>query len=351
MRLLKVTALTLLFFAILYFLGPKPATPVYNNALTAIPSNPQALENYVQAKESKHKLKPGNNAEIIWYDRLQKKTEYAIVYLHGFTASHEEGNPVHTDIARVFGCNLYLSRLDEHGIDTTEIMINLTAQSLWESAREAYNIGKQLGNKVIIMGTSTGGSLALQLAATYPDIAALILISPNIAINDPNAWLINNHWGLQIARIVKGSNYNLASNKTHIYKQYWNYKYRLEAAVQLQEYLETTMTKETFDKVHQPVLTLFYYKDDANQDPVVKVSAMRQMVEELGTPANLKKEMAIPNAGNHVMGSYILSKDIPSVEKAITDFMMNDLEMKTKFADTAMPALLILKGQNMNRKK
>lgn len=350
MRLLKVTFITLLFFAILYYLGPHPSTPVYNTALPKIPSGARLLKAYVNANEARHKLKPGNKAEIIWHDSLQQKTEFAIVYLHGFTASHEEGNPVHTDIANIFGCNLYLSRLAEHGIDTTEPMVNLTAQNLWESAREAYNIGKQLGNKVIIMGTSTGGSLALQLAATYPDIAALILISPNIAINDPNAWLLNNHWGLQMARIVKGSNYNLATNKTAIYKQYWNYKYRLEAAVQLQEYLETTMTKENFEKVHQPVLTLYYYKDENNQDPVVKVSAMQQMMEELGTPANQKKEMALPNAGNHVMGSYILSKDLPNVEKAISDFMINDLKMKTKFSDTAMSMFLIKKGQNIIRK-
>ena len=35
------------------------------------------------------------------------------------------------------------------------------------------------------MATSTGGTLALKLAAEYPDIAGLILLSPNIAINDP----------------------------------------------------------------------------------------------------------------------------------------------------------------------
>ena len=51
------------------------------------------------------------------------------------------------------------------------------------------------------MGTSTGGTQALQLAAAYPnDVAALILMSPNIEINDPNAWILNNHWGLQLAQ-------------------------------------------------------------------------------------------------------------------------------------------------------
>ena len=52
-------------------------------------------------------------------------------------------------------------------------MINLTADKLWNSAKEAYAIGRQLGKKVILIATSTGGTLALKLAAEYPDIAGL----------------------------------------------------------------------------------------------------------------------------------------------------------------------------------
>ena len=328
MRLLKFIGITLLILIIIYLLGPHPSKPAYEKSLTALPAKPGALEQYIANKEGSHKVKPGNNAEIIWYDSLHQKTEYAIVYLHGFSASREEGNPVHTDIAKKFGCNLYLSRLAEHGIDTTEPMMNLTAATLWESSKEAYNIGRQLGKKVILMGTSTGGSLALQLAATYPDVAALVLLSPNITINDPNAWLLNNPWGLQIARLVKGSNYNESANKTPVYKKYWDYKYRLEAAVQLEEYLETAMTKETYTDIKQPVLTLYYYKDEQHQDPVVKVSAIQEMMKDLSTPANQKKEQAIPNAENHVMGSYILSKDIPTVEKAINGFMTEVINIR-----------------------
>ena len=41
-------------------------------------------------------------------DSLKEKTEYAVVYLHGFSASQEEGDPVHYDFAKKFGCNLFL---------------------------------------------------------------------------------------------------------------------------------------------------------------------------------------------------------------------------------------------------
>ena len=273
--------------------------------------------------EAQHKLKPDNQARIIWVnDSLKQKTDYAIVYLHGFSASQGEGDPLHRNIAKKFGCNLYLSRLAEHGIDTTDQLINLTPDKYWESAKQALAIGKQLGRKLILLCTSTGGTLGLQLAAAYPDdIYALILLSPNIAINDPNAWMINNHWGLQIARMVKKSNYNTSDDDRPLYKQYWNKPYRLEAAVALEELLETTMNKETFEKVKQPTLVLYYYKDEQHQDDVVKVSDILKMFDELGTPPALKRKQAMPNTGNHVLGSPIKSNDVAGVENEVEKFM------------------------------
>lgn len=329
MRLLKRLLLVIVVLGMVYVIGPHPSTPLYSPSLPAVPADPVALTHYIQMQEAQHRIKPNNEARIVWAnDSTHAKTEYAIVYLHGFSASQEEGNPVHRNIAKEFGCNLYLARLDQHGIDTTDALYNMTAEHLWETAKQAYAIGKQLGQKVILMGTSTGGTLALQLAAAYPDIAALILYSPNIAINDPNAWLLNNPWGLQIARLVKGSKLNTAGNNTPIYSQYWNHQYRLEATVQLEELLETSMNKSHFEQIKQPTLTLCYYKDEQHQDPVVKVSAMRTMMEELGTAANKKRLVPIPDAGTHVLASPIQSKDIVSVEKQTAAFMTEVLGMK-----------------------
>jgi pimeloyl-ACP methyl ester carboxylesterase len=252
-------------------------------------------------------------------DSLKQRTDYAVVYLHGFSASQEEGDPVHYEFAQQFGCNLYLSRLDAHGVDTTDPLASFTAQGIWETAKEAYAIGKQLGKKVILLSTSTGGTLALKLAAEYPDIAGLILLSPNIAINDPNAWLLNNPWGLQIAHLVTGK-HRKVDDTTAIYAQYWNNWYSTKSLVQLEELLESTMKESTFRKVTQPTLLLYYYKDEDHQDDVVKVTAMKRMFNQLGTPDNLKRQVAIPNAGNHVIGSYIKSKDLESVMRECEKF-------------------------------
>ncbi|MCA6472079.1 MAG: alpha/beta hydrolase [Chitinophagaceae bacterium] len=328
MRLISRWLLVAAGILVLYWVGPNPADPVYTNDLPVLSDSPQQLEMYVAEQEKKHQIKPDNQARIVWNnDSLKNTTEYALVYLHGFSASQEEGNPVHRNLAKAFGCNLYLARLAEHGIDTSDALMNYTAEGLWQTAKEAYAIGKKLGKKVILMGTSTGGTVALQLAAAFPEIAGIILYSPNISINDPNAWLLNNPWGLQIARLVKGSNFNTAGQDDSTYKKYWNHTYRLEATVQLQELLETTMVPATFGAVRQPVLALYYFKDENNQDKVVKVSAIQKMMQELGTPDSLKRSVAMANAGNHVLASPIVSKDVAGVEKETSTFLQQVMKL------------------------
>ncbi|MGZ8556827.1 MAG: alpha/beta hydrolase [Chitinophagaceae bacterium] len=320
MKFIKGLGIIILVLIIVYFLGPYPASPKYSKDLPVIPAEPALLEKYINDHEALHKLKPDNQARIVWInDSIKNKTDYAVVYLHGFSASQEEGDPVHHQFAKKFGCNLYLSRLAEHGIDTTEAMASLTADNLWNSAKEAYAIGKQLGKKVILMATSTGGSLALKLAAEYPEISSLVLLSPNIAINDPLAWIANNHWGLQVAQLVKGR-YNITDDSTELEKQYWYNKYRMESITEMQELLETTMKASVFEKIKQPVLLLYYYKDEEHQDKTVKVSAMKRMFRQLGTPDSLKRAIAIPNAGEHVIGSYIKSKDLQTVSDECEKF-------------------------------
>ena len=327
MRFLKWFGIFLVILIIVYFLGPQPSTPKYKNDLPSIPSDVMQLEKYIAANEATHKLKPDNEARVIWFnDSTKEKTEYAVVYLHGFSASQEEGDPVHREFAKKFGCNLYLARLAEHGVDTTNPLANYTAEKSWRSAVEAYAIGKQLGRKIILMSTSTGGTLALKLCGEFPDIVANIMMSPNIAINDPNAWLLNNHWGLQIAHLIVGKQ-RTVEDTTALYAKYWNNRYSTSSLVQLEELLESTMKEPTFKKVTQPTLMLYYFKDKDHQDSVVKVSAMKRMFAQLGTPDSLKREIALPNTENHVLASPIKSKDVESVKREIEKFAIEILKL------------------------
>jgi pimeloyl-ACP methyl ester carboxylesterase len=322
-----------------YVAGPNPATPQYKTGMPIVPDSMHALEVYINNKEAQHKIKPDNEARVVWWnDSVKTKTPYSIVYLHGYSASQAEGDPVHRTIAKKFGCNLFLSRLDGHGIDTTEPMANMTVDSYWESAKEALVIGKKLGNKVILMGTSTGASQALQLAGLYPnDVYALLLLSPNIEINNDKAYLLNNPWGLKVAQMVTGSDHNVAKDDRPVYKQYWHYRYPFSSTAELQEMLETSMVPETFKKVMQPVLLLYYYKDSLNQDNVVRVDKMLEMYDQLSTPAALKRKQAMPKTGDHVMASYIKSKDVEGVEKEIEKYIMEMLKIRP--VDTTKKAM------------
>jgi esterase/lipase len=325
-RFIKISFPLLLLIGI-YFLGPTPEKPTYSKSMPAVPSGSIELEQYIAAQESKHTIKPNNEAHIIWNDSSKQKTPYAVVYLHGFSASQVEGDPTHRKFAKAFGCNLYLPRLADHGIDTTETLLQFTVDRAWESAKEALAIGKKIGEKVILLSTSTGGTLALMLAAEYPeDVFALINLSPNIAINDGAAFILNDPWGLQIARLVKGGKYNV-TDASEEQSRYWNKKYRLESVTQLEELLESSMKKDLFKKVTQPSLTLYYYKSEEEQDPQVKVSAMLKMHEQLGTPDDLKVAKAMPGAGAHVLGSSMTSKDLEGVMKEIEKFVIEKLGM------------------------
>lgn len=328
----KVLKFVLLLGAILllvYFLGPKVATPTLDKSLPEVTSNLGQIEQEIIRREAAiPNIKPDNQARIVWADSIPRKTAYSIVYLHGWSASQEEGDPVHLETAKRYGCNLYLPRLTGHGLIEDEPMLTLTADALLASAKEAIAIGKQLGDKVILMATSTGGTLALYLAGGDPDIAGLILYSPNIEIFDPNATLLAKPWGLQLAKLVKGGDYHEFDEITAMDRQYWTTKYRVEALTQLQVLVDKTMTEETFKSVQQPVFLGYYYRDEIHQDSTVSVPAMLAMFDQLGTPDAKKKKVAFPDAGAHVIGSYITSKDLKSVIRETNSFMENYLGLK-----------------------
>jgi esterase/lipase len=295
-----------------YFLGPKPENPVLmpSASWTDIPDSVSQIDSYIAAKESKTLLKPGNEARIIWADSAQpKKTKIVFMYVHGFSASPMEGDPLHREVAKKFGANLLLARVAGHGVpDSDSTYATVTADDYYQSVENYYAIAKKLGDEVVVLGTSFGGAMSLVLAANHPEIKALMLYGPCIAIKDPNATLLDNPWGLQMAHLITGSDYRDIPVMAPGHAENWSLHYRLEGVVAVQNLLTHAMTKEVFEKVKIPVFMGYYYKDEEHQDNVVSVDAMKEMYAALGTPAALKREEAFPNSGNHVITSNLLGK-------------------------------------------
>ncbi len=326
----RIILILVLLPIVIFRLGPRPEKVKLTTELPTITTEVAQLDSLVAARESEFSIKPDNASRIIWNnDSLHVQTEYCLLYLHGFSASWYEGCPTHEHFAKHFGMNLYLPRLADHGLLTDDPLLHMTPAALYESAKEALVIARKLGQKVIVMGTSTGGTLALKLAADFPDlINGLFLLSPNIRINNPKAFLLSGPWGLQIARAVYKSDYRVTNDDFSCKEcQYWNCKYRLEATVYLQQLVEETMHKKTFSRVKAPVFLAYYYKDETHQDPVVRVDAMQQMFAQLSTPETQKHQQAFPTAGVHVIGCELFSGAQPEVEKACIDFASEQMKI------------------------
>jgi hypothetical protein len=55
---------------------------------------------------------------------------------------------------------------------------------------------------------------------------------------------------------------------------------------------------------------------------------MKRMFVQLATPDSLKRQVAIPNAENHVLGSPIKSKDVENVKTEVDKFAVEILRLK-----------------------
>ena len=205
---LKYSGLGILLLGVFALLGPKVSYDAFDNKPINLGIGIDNIEKYIKDKEAKEEgIKPDNESQIIWADSA-KQTEYAVVYLHGFSASQGEGMPVHTDFAKRYGCNLFLPRLAFHGLEDKDAFKNFTPKELVNSAKEAIAVGKTLGKKVILMSCSTGGTLSVYLAANNPEISSLLLFSPNIDIADKRSGLLTGPWGSQMVKLIENGDYH-----------------------------------------------------------------------------------------------------------------------------------------------
>ena len=307
---------------ITYLLGPKPTPPHLEVPMFKLTGDLLNLDKQIQADEATEQgIRPDCQARIVWADSTKKqKTKIAFVYIHGFSATQEEGNPIHRNIAKKYGANLYLARLAGHGVNLGDsTMAKVTADDFIHSAEYALAIGKTLGDEVVIICTSFGGALTTYLASNHPEIKAIVMYSPCIKIYDDNAEILDNHWGLALGKAVSGSYVRdfAATNPQHA--KYWCQHYHLNGVIALQNFLTNVMNPATFAKIKCPAFMGYYYKNEEEQDKVVSVPAMLKMFDELSSP--IKQKVAFPNTGNHVLASPILSKDVATVQKETEKFL------------------------------
>ena len=321
---MKKVFLIISFSILIFVAGPKIEKPVIFKDLPKIELNINEVKSWIDEKESKfNNIKEGNESRIIFYDSVPKKTDISIVYLHGFSGSSQDGFPVHINIAKKLNSNIYLPRLFAHGLNSNEPLIEYTGEKYLDSAREALALGKTIGEKVILMCTSTGCTAALTLAANHPEVAALVMYAPNIRITHPLDFVATLPWGLYIVRLVEGGKYHYITGTWKDKEKFWTTKYRLEAPIEMQMLLETAMNEKIFRKIKVPTFSGFYYKNEIEQDNVVSVDAMRRMFKQLGTEDSLKLEIAFEYAGGHEIAHNLVNKNYVKVQESTLSFLQN----------------------------
>jgi len=192
------------FTGIVFALGPR----VDFEERWAEPTLPVDLDSYLRRQEEGvPNLRSGDAKSVVWLEpQTHSVTPLALVYLHGFSADRHEVEPLVSELASDLGANVYFSRLTGHGRDGAA-MGEATVEDWLDDTAEAIAIGGRIGERVVLVGTSTGGTLALWAAArdeARDRVAALVLISPNLGLQDPNAPILLWPWGGALARMIVG---------------------------------------------------------------------------------------------------------------------------------------------------
>ena len=275
---------------------------------------PDDLDTYLSASEAQYTdIVPGTEKVIFWADSSKRKTDISVVYLHGFSATRQETAPVSDSLAARLGANLFYTRLSGHG-RSSEAMGEASADDWLNDAVEALEIGKRLGDRVVVIGTSTGGTLATWLAAQpmAKDIESIVLISPNYWPRAEMVGLLLWPYGEMLGKAVEGDYVEWEpSNEAH--GTYWTNRYPVGAVVELMRLLKH-VNKLDFASMKVPVLVI-YSPDDQVVDP----EYITMTFDEIGS----SRKMIIPledveSESNHVLAGSILS---PGDTKRVTDFI------------------------------
>ena len=264
---------------------------------------PQDLDTYLKRTEAAYPdIVPGTEKKIVWAHGPGEQTPLALVYVHGFSASRQDTAPLALWVAGHLHANLYSTRLSGHGRGSSA-MLDCSVNGWVNDMHEAMEIGKRLGQRVVIMGASTGGTLAAwQAAQSHSDeIAALVLISPNFGPADHRAAILTWPWGAQMAELLVGKIRSWKPvNEAH--GHYWTSSYSVRALLPMMGLVKLV---HSLDLHRVKVPTLVIYSPD---DKTVDARAIRTAFENIG--AEQKKLVAFGQVGDpdqHVLAGDILS--------------------------------------------
>ncbi|UDL90513.1 alpha/beta hydrolase [Mesorhizobium sp. PAMC28654] len=288
--------------ALAFVLGPRVAVD------TTIRFDPASIgddpQGYVARKEATVPgIRDGLEKEIVWADPMvHAKTPLSIVYIHGFSASKGEIRPLPDEVAEQLDANLFYTRLTGHGEDGAA-MAQGSVNAWINDYEEALAIGRAIGDKVIVITTSTGGSLAAW-AATQPGasdgVAAIAFISPNFGVQASGTEILTMPWGKQIAELVAGKERGFVPRNA-LHEKFWTYKYPIAATLPMAALTELAYGAPV-EKANIPALFIF-----SDMDRVVRPDRTREIAGRWGGSHELVPIESSGDPDNHVLAGDALS--------------------------------------------
>ncbi len=295
--------------AIAFVLGPRVAVDTtlrFDPA--AIGSDPEAY--LARAEAGVPDIRDGLQKEIIWADPTTRaKTPLAIVYIHGFSASKGEVRPLPDKVAAALGANLFYTRLTGHG-QSGAAMADGSINAWVNDYAEAIAIGRAIGERVVVIATSTGAALATW-GATRPElsdgIATMAFISPNYGVQASGAFLLTMPWGKQIAELIIGKERSFpVANELHA--KWWTSRYPSSATVPMAA-LTDLARNAAVEKITTPALFIF-----SDGDKVVRPDLTRDIAARWGAKHEILAVERNDDPSNHVIAGDVLS---PSTTDAL----------------------------------
>ncbi|HEX9783096.1 MAG TPA: alpha/beta fold hydrolase [Opitutaceae bacterium] len=279
---------------------------------------PDHLDGYLAESEGRFSdLTPDTEKMILWANEAHEATALSIVYLHGFSAIRQETAPLCEHLARRIGASVFQTRLTGHGRPGTALG-DATANDWLNDAHEAFEIGCRIGRKVILLGVSTGGTLAvwLDLQADRKRIEALVLVSPNFRLKDKRAEMVTGPWGgEQVALALAGPEVSWQlRNERH--GRYWTSRYPTRALLPMIALIKH-VRKSDLERIEVPLLVAYSTADGSVDPPETEHCFAR-----FGSAKKRLVDLRGVSADEHVLAGDILAPaGTPRIEELILEFI------------------------------
>lgn len=248
-------------------------------------------------------LRPGDAKEIVWaYPASRARTPLAIVYIHGFSGSKEEMRPMPDEVARRLGANLFFTRLAGHGRDSAA-MREASVNDWINDLAEAIAIGRAIGERVVVISTSTGATLAT-LGATVPGlldkVAGIVMMSPNFALLDRYAFVLDLPYARTFGPWLVGEDRQFVVVSPD-QAAHWTIRYPSVALLPMGALVRAARRVDV-GAIRLPAFFLF-----SPNDQVVDPAATEDVAARWGGP---KRVLQVPVSGDpagHILAGRILS--------------------------------------------